>query len=83
MKLCQEGKGDPSSRKTAGNEEGFKGERKGQPNSFMNKTGAGDGDRTRDNWLGKPALYQLSYSRSKDFRFEIDDLIFRILNQKS
>ena len=26
-------------------------------------TKAGDGDRTRDNYLGKVALYQLSYSR--------------------
>jgi hypothetical protein len=24
---------------------------------------AGDGTRTRDPWLGKPMLYQLSYSR--------------------
>ena len=27
--------------------------------------GAGDGIRTRDNRLGKPALYQLSYSRAR------------------
>jgi hypothetical protein len=25
---------------------------------------AGDGARTRDTWLGKPVLYQLSYSRA-------------------
>ncbi len=30
----------------------------------MHKNGAGDGIRTRDNHLGKVALYQLSYSRS-------------------
>ena len=31
----------------------------------VRKLGAGDGIRTRDNRLGKPALYQLSYSRAR------------------
>jgi hypothetical protein len=32
-------------------------------------TGAGNGDRTRDPWLGKPMLYQLSYARPLFYSF--------------
>ena len=35
----------------------------GKPGGFPNKTGAGNETRTRDLYLGKVSLYQLSYSR--------------------
>lgn len=34
------------------------------PMKFRGVIGAGNGDRTRDPWLGKPMLYQLSYART-------------------
>ena len=38
--------------------------KRGVSNLGLNQTsGAGDGDRTRDNRLGRPMLYQLSYTR--------------------
>ena len=33
---------------------------------FADTREADDGIRTRDTWLGKPVLYQLSYVRSRD-----------------
>jgi hypothetical protein len=37
----------------------------GKPECFPNKFGAGNETRTRDLYLGKVSLYQLSYSRKK------------------
>jgi hypothetical protein len=35
---------------------------------YETKNGAGDGTRTRDIYLGKVVLYQLSYSRAKRYQ---------------
>lgn len=40
------------------------------------KNRANDGVRTRDNWLGKPVLYQLSYIRLQE---RIHSLFFTLL----
>ena len=37
----------------------------GKPESFPKLSGAGNETRTRDLYLGKVSLYQLSYSRKK------------------
>ena len=53
------GAGSPRPRRTGGTGE----KRATGQFSLPGRVGAGDGIRTRDNRLGKPALYQLSYSR--------------------
>ena len=46
------------------------------------KFGAGDGDQTRDLRLGKPTLYQLSYTRITDANYTVSCYLSQVKDAK-